>query len=91
MKAALVPFRKKVYVNSISSEIEFGRFYYNACSVVVISNGCSYWLSWKQHFEKIERLLRFVGRKKLARGMDDTQEIAPAMSRDADNTSSRKL
>jgi hypothetical protein len=39
MSAALVPFRKKVYVNSISSEIEFGRFYYNACSVVVISNG----------------------------------------------------
>jgi hypothetical protein len=39
MSAALVPFRKKVYVNSISSEIEFERFYYNACSVVIISKG----------------------------------------------------
>jgi len=91
MSAALVPFRKKVYVNSISSEIKFERFYYNACSVVIISKGWSCWLSSKQQFEKIERLLRIVGQKKLERGMDDTQEIAQAVSRDAENTSSRKL
>jgi hypothetical protein len=48
-------------------------------------------LSSKQQFEKIERLLRIVGQKKLERGMDDTQEIASAVSRDAENTSSRKL
>jgi hypothetical protein len=80
-----------VYINEISSEIEFGRFYHNACSVVIIGKGWGSWLSWKQQKARIERLLQTVSQKKPERELDDTQEIAQAMSREAENTSSRKL